>query len=301
MRDDAIQPSQTTLSAPPLTSTPEDRSGKSPWRELAIGTLLVDRFELRSLLGRGATGLVFEALDRSSGQTLALKLLQHHDASALYRLKHEFRALTEIAHPNLAAMHELFVDEQQRGFFTMQLVRGRTFLEYVRPHAGDYAEERLRACLVQLTLGIRHLHERGKLHCDLKPSNVLVSDAGELCIVDFGLTQSLNDASGLSKMFEGTPAYAAPEQVDPAQRSYASDWYAVGVMLYEALTGARPWPGNRRELLEEKARHDPPSPSQRTSASVDPALERLCLQLLARDAAVSAGQRVGPDERPARG
>lgn len=246
---------------------------------------LAGRFELTRSLGGGSSGEVFEALDRVSGQTVALKLLRHGDAGSLSRFKGEFRALAEIVHPNLIPMHELFVDARQRCFFTMELIQGPAFLDYVRPGPAGPDEARLRATFSQLALGVQHLHAHGLLHCDLKPSNVLIGANGRVSIVDFGLTQSWREAAPAGRAFQGTPAYAAPEQHDATRTSRASDWYAVGVMLYEALAGERPWPGNARELLKHKAQGVPAPPSQRAGAASSPALERICLQLLEPDPA----------------
>lgn len=252
---------------------------------------LMDRFDLLRPLGMGASGAVFEAVDRANAQIVALKLLHRADAVDLYRIKSEFRALAEITHPNLVAMHELFIDEQQRGFFTMDVIHGQTFLDYVRPNDGDpdkdavLDEPRLRASLEQLTHGVQHLHAHGKMHRDLKPSNVLVRANGALTIVDFGLVQSLREAAGpgCEPEFEGTPAYAAPEQIHSRNTSLASDWYAVGVMMYEALTGQRPFPGNEAEVMKAKTERDPLPPSQIVADPVPEALESVCMRLLARD------------------
>ena len=107
------------------------------------------RFELLRALGMGSSGAVFEARDRVTRRSLALKILRRCEPQALSRFKQEFRVLAEIAHPNLVAVHELIVDAEQRASFSMDLVRGRTFLEYVRdPEAGHGCDEpRLRAAL----------------------------------------------------------------------------------------------------------------------------------------------------------
>jgi serine/threonine protein kinase len=217
-------------------------------------------------------------------------VLRSRHPSAVARLKAAFRTLAQIAHPNLVAMHELWVDEQSRGVISMDVVRGRSFLGYLRPEPLARRDDtRLRATLEQLVRGVQYLHAHGCLHRDLKPSNVLVSDAGQLTIVNFGLAQSTRDSAELSEStFEGTPAYAAPEQLDAEHVTEASDWYAVGGMLYEALCGQRPFTGKSTELLARKSAHDPPAPSLRTRELVPPELERVCMRLLAPDPAQRA-------------
>jgi hypothetical protein len=136
-----------------------------------------ERFELRRRLGSGGFGVVYEAYDREHDAIVALKTLQQLRAEALYRFKHEFRALADIAHPNLITLYELSAADEH-WFFTMELVEGVNFLSYVLPQA-QHAHlvprpdmNRLRGAFRQLSEGVRALHQAGKLHCDLKPSNV---------------------------------------------------------------------------------------------------------------------------------
>ena len=243
-------------------------------------------FELVRWLGSGSTGAVYEAYHPSSRQSLAVKLLQCRNSSAMSSFKREFRTLSEIDHPNLIAMHELFVDEAERGFFTMDLIAGVDFSEFVRTGAGQLDVARLEHCLEQLTRGLECLHAHGKLHRDLKPSNVLIDAQGHLTIIDFGLVQALDpepDTRARRRSFEGTPTYAAPEQYAELDATVASDWYAVGSMLYEALCGVRPFTGDVHELMQAKRTRDPLVPSQLTASTVPAHLEDLCMELLTRD------------------
>jgi tetratricopeptide (TPR) repeat protein len=137
--------------------------------------------------------------------------------------------------------------------------------------------ERLRGALRQLVAGVSAIHAAGKLHRDLKPSNVLVTPSGRLVILDFGLAI----AKGLpgSSVLGGTPAYMAPEQLSPDGATPASDWYAVGAMLYEALTGQLPFQGTSNDILKAK-RSLPPIPPSLLVQGIPPELERLCLACL---------------------
>ena len=185
-------------------------------------------------------------------------------------------------------MQTLEVDCNQ-WFFTMDLVEGVDFLDYVRP-GGKLDEQRLRSSLQQLVRGIVALHEQRILHRDLKPSNVLVSQDGRLSILDFGLAAELQQAadqtaSMQSRHFAGTPRYAAPEQAF-GERSGATDWYALGTMLYEALLGEAPYRGTASELLIRKQNEDAPALTSRDDLPQD--LATLVDQLLRRK----------PQERP---
>ncbi|MBI2392104.1 MAG: AAA family ATPase [Deltaproteobacteria bacterium] len=224
------------------------------------------RFEIRGRLGAGGGGVVYRAHDRERGHEVALKTLRHPGAGSQLRLKQEFRALADVAHPNLLPLYDLFVDES-RCFFTMELVEGVDVVSWIRrdaaaPSAGAFSscaidapttaalhgaatvqlrpraafdEGRLRDALAQLAAGIAALHAHGKLHRDLKPSNVLVREDGHLSILDYGLVRDEREA-GESRSFEGTAAYAAPEQA-VGDAGPAADWYALGVIVFQAITG----------------------------------------------------------------
>src|SRR5262245_39611934 len=190
------------------------------------------RFVLQRQLDAGAFGAVFEAQDLERHATVALKLMQRRDPAALLLFKQEFRTLTGIAHPNLVQFYELHSDGEH-WFFTMELVRGRPFLEAVRTPPGEgppFEEERLRDALRQLAEGLVFLHGAGKLHRDIKPSNVLVTDSGRVVVLDFGLVADI-DASSQEAKGAGTPRYMSPEQAAARPVGPAADWYSVGVML----------------------------------------------------------------------
>ncbi|MDP1559782.1 MAG: protein kinase [Pirellulaceae bacterium] len=234
-------------------------------------------YELVRELGRGGMGVVYEARHTKTGNRVALKTLptghdgQELNADRLHRFRKEFRSLSEINHPNLVGMQSLEVDGAQ-WFFTMDLIEGEDFLSFVRPQ--DVLDEsRLRDALKQLARGIMALHQRRIIHRDLKPSNVLVERHGRVAILDFGLVAEMQKVTDVtqtrSAMFAGTPRYAAPEQM-LGQRSEASDWYALGVMLYESLTGELPFAAkNPMELLRLKHEQNPPSLSGRADLPSD--------------------------------
>lgn len=240
-----------------------------------------ERFQIERCLGSGGMGVVYQALDRDRNEVVALKTLRWTDPSTIYRLKREFRTLVGILHPNLVALYELF-GEGDEWYFTMELVKGSRFLEFVRP--GVLSLERLRQVLAQLATGLVALHHAGKLHRDLKPSNVIVTPEGRPVILDFGIAADVTSGDDPLRTREdgiwGTAEYMSPEQ-GRGEASAASDWYAMGCMLYEALTGHLPFIGTALSVLLEKAQHDPPDPSKATPG-LPRDLVRLCRDLLAR-------------------
>jgi len=301
-----------------------------------------ERFRIRRRLGSGGMGVVYEAHDRQTDKVVALKALTRTEASHITRFKNEFRSLADVSHPNLVALYELMSDGAY-WFFTMELVQGGNFLEYVRPgykakssqssltptllrstsdEATEAAEaetqqlesirttfiddtltdisidtrlsrspldlDRLSIALRQLAEGLHGLHETGKLHRDIKPSNVLVSKENRVVILDFGLVaevegQGLHDSISLA----GTPDYMSPEQGAQLPISKASDWYSVGVILYQALTGRLPFSGRFFEVMMNKQSLDPPTPAELVNG-VPEELNDLCVSLLRRK----------PEDRP---
>ncbi len=194
-----------------------------------------DRFEVRRRLGHGAFGDVFEARDREFGSRIALKVLKHASPEALFRFKREFRTIADISHPNLVSLYEL---QQFQGHWvlTMEYVDGIAFDDYLRR-----GPETLSECFAQLTNAIECLHCAHVLHRDVKPSNILVERSGRVVLLDFGLVKA--DTSTKSSLVVGTPRYMAPEQ-RAGYSCRASDWFAFGTMLYEAVGHRSPFPNS---------------------------------------------------------
>ena len=142
---------------------------------------------------------------------------------------------------------------------------------------------RLRAAMRQLTEAVAALHAAGKLHCDLKPSNVLVDAGGRVVVLDFGLVTDLERTGRARDHVEGTPAYMSPEQARGTLLAEASDWYGVGTLLYVGLTGKLPFSGHPAVVMRKKIYEDPPLPSS-LATGVPPDLEQLCMDLLSRRA-----------------
>ncbi len=249
------------------------------------GNVLASRFELRRRIGSGGMGDVYEALDRVSGDVIALKTLTRADGDTVTRFKREFRALQSTAHPNLVALLELIRDDE-RWFFTMELVRGQHLLEYVR---GDVA--RLRAVLPGVVAGLRALHDAGLVHRDVKPSNVMVTADGRVVILDFGLVTTVDPQhQSRDGHSVGTVEYMAPEQAAGRSVSAAVDWYSVGVMIYEALTGQVPHQGHALQIMIDKQQVEAPSAAlQAPEAPGD--LVEVCTELLR----IEPSQRLGGD------
>ncbi|MCY1064767.1 AAA family ATPase [Nannocystis sp. RBIL2] len=196
-------------------------------------------YRLVRYLGAGGMGLVYEAIDDELGDRVAIKTLSRLDPWRLFRLKQEFRTLAGIRHDNLVR-HEALVVADGTWFLAMEYVAGVRLTDAVKADPS-----RLRPVLAQLAGGVRALHAAGVVHRDLKPANVLVEPGGRVVILDFGLAQSAGAGATQSRRGPaGTPGYIAPELAEGAAPSPASDWFAVGVILFQLLTGELP--GARR-------------------------------------------------------
>jgi hypothetical protein len=229
--------------------------------------------------------VVYEAFDFERQSVVALKV--PHDASTrdISAFKQEFRALAEITHPNLVNLYEVMSHGSQ-WFFTMERVVGKTFTEFLdadRLTPEDY--QPVRAVLRQLAEGLWALHQTGRLHQDLKPTHVRVEPGGRVVFLDFGF--SAGQATLGAGRGPEAQAYTAPERIGGHVPTEAGDWYSVGVMLYEVLTGTLPFPGGSLSTLIDKLRGSPPSPELLAPGTPED-LASLCMDLLARK----------PEDRP---
>lgn len=284
------------------------------------------RFKILRRIGAGGMGVVYEAWDRERNIRTALKTLGGFDPEALYLFKNEFRSLADVSHPHLVALYELFADEGQ-WFFSMEYVEGTHFLEYVRQSAARGPDEptlllpgqdtqtiqavdgplqaeaccdtaKLRSALGQLMRAVSALHAAGILHRDLKPANVKVTPEGRVVVLDFGLAEHQRAGYGQGTnrgTLAGTVPYMSPEQFSGAAATQAADWYAVGVMLYEALTTRRPFEGSMSRIAADKQKYDPPPASEFVSG-IPEDLAEICGGLLERD----AGRRMTGEQAMAR-
>ncbi len=281
----------------------------------SIDTLSFDgteRFAIQRQLGEGGMGVVYEAVDRKTSGRVAIKTLKHVSARALARLKTEFRALQELQHPNLVSLGEL-VEEDGHWFITMELVEGTPLLDFIRSRAGGGAlsvddddvahgetrdlrrfdEGRLRDAFGQLAVALTAVHGAGLVHRDVKPSNALVTRDGRVVLLDFGLVSDVRGRyESLHDDIVGTAAYMAPEQASAHPVTAAADWYAFGIVLFEALTGTLPYAGPTLQVLLDKQQREAAAPSER-APGVPEDLDELCRALLAFDpAARPSGDQV---------
>jgi serine/threonine protein kinase len=258
-------------------SSSQDAAPPKPFR----GTT---RFELVEQIGRGGYGVVYQAIDHQSGQRVALKLLTRRGAEHRARFDQEFRALREIRHPYVVRAFEAF-EEEGHAFFTMERVCGVPFLTHVRMSGPKsllpFDAARLSRCMAQLVEAVQAVHRAGKVHRDIKPANILVSEEGRVVLLDLGLVTDVGSVQP-ADVLAGTAAYMAPEQTMGVRIGPAADWYALGSVLYEALTGRLPFAGTSLEVLLAKQRAEP-LPPRLIVPEIPMQLSALCVGLLKPD------------------
>jgi hypothetical protein len=257
-------------------------SGPPASPRIPPGTLVASRFRIVSEVGSGRFGDVYRVIDTAAAGEFALKVLRAPDPVAIQYFKNEIRLLTDLHHPNVVDRYEL-IEHEGLWMYTMAFVAGMDWGRYLAVQPRERRHRALCSCLLQIAKGVSALHERGVLHRDLKPSNTLVTAAdGRLVLLDFGLVLAFEHERQRRMTFAGTLDYMSPEQAAGKPLDKASDCYAIGVMLYEALTGQLPFQGGFLEVLRCKQAERPLAPSM-LARDVPGDLDELCVRLLDSD------------------
>ena len=216
---------------------------------IADGTVLSGRFKIREFVGCGGMGEVYSAEDLELGGTVALKTVKSRFALDERRFLREIQISRQVTHPNICRVFDVGHHETSGGnrltFLTMELLEGETLKDHLKQH-GRIAPSQAIQYANQLAAGLHALHEKGVVHRDLKPGNVMLAAESlqRMVIMDFGLARAfegLSDATELTQtgLVLGTPGYMAPEQLEGKPATAATDIYCLGVLLYEMVSGTR--------------------------------------------------------------
>jgi len=245
------------------------------------------QYELLAEIARGGQGVVYRARHRSLNRLVALKMLilgPWATETHLKRFKTEAEAAANLDHPQIVPIYEVGQVEGQH-YFTMKLVEGPSLKQLVMD--GSLASRRAAELLAGAARAIHHAHERGILHRDLKPGNILLDEQGQPQVTDFGLAKLVEDESTITNTMDvlGTPSYLSPEQATGQAKSLtkACDIYGLGAVLYELLTGNPPFAGGTTmETLRLVIEKEPRRPSL-WNRKLDRELETICLKCLQKD------------------
>ncbi len=247
------------------------------------------KYEIRGVLGKGAMGVVYRGFDPVIEREVAIKTIRKDlvepELAAQYmaRFKNEAKAAGRLHHPNIVGVYEYGEDEAVT-YIAMEYVKGAGLREYLNRKASfDFAQ--LVALFSQLLDALEFAHGLGVVHRDIKPTNLIVTDAGRLKVADFGIARV--DTSNLTMvgMVIGTPSYMSPEQCRGLEVDARSDLYSVGIVLYELLTGEKPFRGNVEAITYKICHEDPVPPSRLSKLKLPSAMDQLVATALAKEPA----------------
>jgi hypothetical protein len=216
----------------------------------AVNDVLASRYRLVRLLGGGGMSDVYEAFDESTGRDVAVKIVRSSDPEFRRRLAQEARALESLEHPGLIRLLDIgAVDDQP--FLVMELIVGQTLAQRLRE--GPLSSRETADIGARLADALAYVHQRGVIHRDVKPSNILLSATGEAWLGDFGIAK-LHEASAMTMTGAtmGTVSYMAPEQLEDSQVGPPADIWSLGVILLECLTGQRVYEGTPSEVMARR-------------------------------------------------
>jgi serine/threonine-protein kinase len=259
-----------------------------------------DRYATLRELGRGGMGCVEEVFDAMLGRSVARKaMLEDANERAAMMLIAEAQTCAQLEHPAIVPVYDLDADEHGRPRYTMRVVEGRTLRDVLSDNQTEGAPHtplaQLLGILRQVCLAIDYAHSKGVVHRDLKPENVIVGNFGEVYVLDWGIAHVAADSlivrADIGTIHAGSPGYMAPEQVQAAPITARTDVFALGVMLYEILTGDRPFEdADVASLIARSTRDFRNAPSSIDPERVPAAFDTLVVTCLARH----------PGDRPAR-
>ena len=261
--------------SPPAAELPSSAAAPFIW---TMGALLGNRYRLEAELGRGGMGVVYRAHDTLLDRAVAIKVCNSGlGAEGRIRLFREAQAVAKLDHPHIVPVYDAG-EINETPFIVMQLVSGKSLHE-----AGPYSLPQIITLASQLCDALDHAHQRGIVHHDLKPENVIVTPEGAAKLMDFGLVHS-QSASRLTQegTLVGTLFYLAPEQIVGESVDSRADLYALGVILYELTTGRLPFAGDEVLNIISQQLHSLIEPPRTHRADLPPALDALIVRLLSK-------------------
>jgi serine/threonine protein kinase len=249
-----------------------------------VAAILATRHEVLNSLGEGGMGLVYRVRDRETNEILALKLLRPEiarDPAMMERFKDEIRLARRITHKNVCRIYD-FNRVDDLAYLTMEFVDGESLRAYLK-RAGKLSPERVVDLARQIAAGLGEAHAQGVVHRDLKPENVMLARDGLVKLMDFGIARALEGNTTTTQTVIGTPGYMAPEQSQGKGVDQRTDLYALGLILYECLTGRRAFAGATPVEVALKQIKERPVPPRQLLSSTPPHLEAIVMRCLEKE------------------
>ncbi len=258
---------------------------EAPKEELTRGTTFAGRYEIIEELGKGGMGRVYRVEDKKTREELALKLIKPEisaDKKTIERFTNELRLAHEISHRNVCRMYHLG-EEKGTSYITMEYVPGEDLRNSIR-RFGQLPIGKSISIANQICEGLAEAHRLGVVHRDLKSNNIMIDKEGNARIMDFGIARSVK-TEGLtdSGVMIGTPEYMSPEQVEGKEVDQRSDIYALGVILYEMLTGRIPFEGDTPMSIAIKHKSEAPQDPKSLNFQIPDGLSQMILKCLEKD------------------
>ena len=227
------------------------------------------KYEIQSVLGKGAMGVVYKAFDPHIERTVAIKTVRKElvdpDLAQQFmaRFKNEAKAAGRLHHPNIVGVYE-YGEDDSVAFIAMEYVDGTGLREYLNRKA-RFEIGQIVAIATQLLQALEFAHGRGVVHRDIKPANLILTSDGALKVADFGIARIDTTSLTMTGMVMGTPSYMSPEQCQGKDSDHRTDLFSAAIVIYELLTGERPFTGSP-EMIAYKICHEPPKPASQVSA-----------------------------------
>ncbi len=249
----------------------------------------IGRYKIESELGRGSMGVVYKAHDPRIGRTVALKVLAFsfplgpgEEEEFLTRFFDEARIAGQLSHPNIVTIYDVGERAAEgESYIAMEYVTGTNLHDHLAS-GGRLPVMQVVDVIEQAARALDYAHENGVVHRDIKPANLLLTDKGQVKILDFGIARLVSaDRTGPGRMF-GTPNYMAPEQMTGAEVNGHADQFALGVTLYQLLTGERPFLGDSITAISYQVMNVDPAPPSRLNPTLSPAFDRILRRVLAK-------------------
>jgi serine/threonine protein kinase/tetratricopeptide (TPR) repeat protein len=258
---------------------------QTPIKELATGSTVAGRYQIIEELGKGGMGRVYKAFDTEIKEKIALKLLKPEigiDEQMIERFRNELKLARKISQRNVCRMHDLNREEGAY-YITMEYIVGEDLKRLIRK-VGQMSAGKTISIAKQVCEGLAEAHSLGIVHRDLKPQNIMVDEAGNAKIMDFGIARSLKmkGITGAGVMI-GTPEYMSPEQVEGKDVDQRSDIYSLGVILYEMVTGRVPFEGDTPFTIGVKHKSEIPKNPKELNGQIPEDMSRLILRCLEKD------------------